>query len=53
MTTLHLALENGGYDITVGHGLIESVGKYFNLNRKVFIVTDSGVPEEYAKKVAA
>ena len=52
MTTLHLTLNTGGYDITVGQGLIENADKYFNLNRKVFIVTDSGVPREYAEKIA-
>ncbi len=41
------------YDITVGRGLLSSADKYFNLKRRVFIVTDSGVPKEYARAVAA
>ena len=49
MKTLHLDLGERGYDITVGRGLLASADKYFNLNRRVFIVTDSGVPAEYAK----
>lgn len=52
MTTLHLDLGERGYDITVGRGLLCRAGEYFNLNRKVFIVTDSGVPKEYAECVA-
>lgn len=53
MTTLHLDLGERGYDITVGRGLLAKAGEYFNLKRKVFIVTDSGVPANYAETVAA
>ena len=53
MTTLHLDLDERGYDITVGRGLLEHADEYFNLERKVFIVTDSGVPEEYAKIISS
>ncbi len=53
MTTLHLDLGERGYDITVGRALLARADKYFNLRRRVFIVTDSGVPEEYAKTVAS
>ncbi len=52
MTTLQLELGERSYGITVGRGLLDSAMEYFNLDRKVFIVTDSGVPEEYAKKIA-
>ena len=52
MTNLHLDLGDRGYDITVGRGLLADAGKYFNLERKVFIVTDTGVPKEYAETVA-
>ena len=52
MTTLHLDLGERGYDITVGRGLLARAGEYFNLSRKVFIVTDSGVPTNYAETVA-
>ena len=51
MTTLHLNLGDRGYDINIGRGLIFSVGEIFNLSRKVLILTDSGVPSEYAKAV--
>ena len=53
MTTLHLELGERGYDITVGRALLSDAGKFFNLDRRVFIVTDDGVPKEYASAVAA
>ena len=52
MTTLHMNLGEHSYDIFVGHGLLSHAGEYFNLARRVFIVTDDGVPGEYAKKIA-
>ena len=42
----------GGYNIYLERGSLKKAGEYLNLNRRVFIVTDSGVPEEYAKTVA-
>lgn len=51
MTSLHLDLGLRGYDITVGRELISSADKYFNLSRKIFILTDSGVPQEYAQEI--
>ena len=47
-----MELGERGYDITVGSGLLSRAGEYFNLNRKTLIVTDSGVPAEYARTVA-
>jgi len=52
MTSLHLNLGSRGYDITIGRGLLDNADKYFNLKRKVFILTDSGVPCEYSEKIA-
>ena len=40
------------YDIVIGQGILKSAGELLDLNRKVLIVTDSGVPESYAKTVA-
>jgi len=40
------------YDIVIGQGILKSAGELIDLNRKVLIVTDSGVPESYAKTVA-
>ena len=52
MKKIHLTLPTGGYDITVGKGLIGRADEYMSLDRKVFIVTDDGVPSEYAEAVA-
>ncbi len=44
------------YEIIVENGSLSNVGKLWGLDkneRKVFIVTDSGVPAEYAKCVAS
>lgn len=41
------------YDITVERGALAHAGEKMNLSRRVLIVTDSGVPEKYAKTVAA
>ena len=49
---ISLTLPNAKYDITVGKGLLCHADKLFNLDRRVLIVTDSGVPAEYAKAVA-
>ena len=54
--TIPFVIENSGrgersYDITVGSGLLDNAYEYMNLARKVFIVTDSGVPKEYAEKI--
>ena len=40
------------YDIVVEAGCLSHAGELLNLNRKVLIVTDSGVPAEYANTVA-
>jgi len=43
---------NGEYDIIIKPDAINFAGKYFRLARKVMIVTDSGVPREYADIIA-
>ena len=48
---IHVELFENGYDIHLGRGLIHKVGEIFNLNRRVLILTDSGVPKEYSEKV--
>lgn len=41
----------GKYDIILKRGILKELGKFCNLNRKVMVITDSGVPEEYLKTV--
>ncbi len=45
--------QNGGYDIILERGALKRAGEYLNLSRRALIVTDSGVPREYAEEVAA
>ena len=47
-----LPLENS-YNITMGRGALSHADAYMKLDRKVLIVTDSGVPAQYAETVAA
>ena len=53
MTTLRMELGSRSYDIHIGGGLIAKADKYLDLDRKVFILTDDGVPAQYAQTVAA
>ena len=43
----------GGYDIVLERGALSAVGTIWNLKRKVLVVTDTGVPAQYAQTVAA
>ena len=43
----------GFYNIIIGRGEIANADRYMKLDRRVLIVTDSGVPKEYSEKVAA
>ena len=44
---------DGQYNIYFEKGALKFAGEHFNLNRKVLVVTDSGVPAQYAETVAA
>ncbi len=45
-------LAEQSYDIVLERGALNRVDELLELDRKVLIVTDSGVPEEYARRVA-
>ena len=47
-----LNLGEKSYNIYMARGEINRAAEHFNLDRRVLIVTDSGVPEKYAKIVA-
>ena len=49
---LRLELPMGGYDIYLERGALNHAGELFSLDRRVLIVTDEGVPAEYAETVA-
>lgn len=48
---LNVALGENSYDIVIERRLLDKVGKYINLKRKVLVITDRGVPIEYANAV--
>ena len=49
---IHMNLNENSYDIVVERGVISKASEHLNLNRRVLIVTDSGVPSSYAEKIA-
>ena len=49
---LKVNLNENGYDIVLGIGELENAEKHFGLDRRVLIVTDEGVPSEYAAEIA-
>ncbi len=51
--TLTVTFPHTHYDIVVERGSLKHAAKYLNLHRRVLIVTDSGVPKEYAQTIAA
>lgn len=51
--TLTMNLGPDSYDIVIARGCLQNAGELLKLNRKVLIVTDSGVPAQYAQTVAA
>ena len=51
--TLRMELGDRSYDIVVERGCLQKAGQLLDLARKVCIVTDEGVPAQYAKNLAA
>ncbi len=45
---INLDLKEKSYDIYVERGILKKASDYINLNRRVLIVTDDGVPADYA-----
>ena len=50
---LRVNLQENSYDIVLEHGSLHHVGELIDLNRKVMIITDEGVPMEYASCLLA
>lgn len=48
---IRVELGNESYDINIESGLLNRIDEEINLNRKVLIVTDDGVPAQYAQAV--
>ncbi len=53
MTELTVKTPTGRYKVTAGRGVINSLSEIWSLDRRIALVTDDGVPEGYAKTVAA
>ena len=53
MKTLTMNLGPDSYDIILASGCLSRAKELLNLDRKVLIVTDEGVPAEYAQTLAA
>ena len=47
--TLHMNLGERSYDIFIERGCLHRAGELLNLNRRVLVVTDDGVPERYSE----
>lgn len=45
-------LDKNSYPITILRGALKNAGSFLKLDRKVLVVTDSGVPSQYAETVA-
>ena len=50
---LSMNLGENSYDIILERGALASAAGYLNLDRRVLVVTDDGVPAGYADKIAA
>ena len=49
---IRMNLGENSYNIEIERGGLLKASQYLNLNRKVMIITDEGVPAEYAEKIA-
>lgn len=48
---IHVTLSEASYDIYIGRNLLQNVNDYFNLDRKVLIITDDHIPDNYVYAV--
>lgn len=53
MTEINVGLKDNPYDIVIRRGCLNDAEHELNLDRKVLVVTDSGVPPQYSRTVAA
>ena len=52
MKMIRMELGKNSYDIVIERGSLICASKVMNLNRKVMIITDEGVPAQYAQTIA-
>ncbi len=53
MSTIYVNIPEHEYEIVIKSGILSEIGKECDLNRRVLVVTDKGVPREYAETVAS
>ncbi len=53
MATISVNAQGQCYDITVRRGALQNLKDLLNLDRRVLVVSDNGVPEEYTAAVVA
>lgn len=53
METIRVNIPGHEYDIRIERGILKKIGEECDFNRRVLVVTDKGVPREYAETVAA
>ena len=51
--TIRMNLGENSYDIVIERGLLSHAREQLSLDRRVLVVTDAGVPQEYAAALAA
>lgn len=51
--TITVKTGKGSYNIRLKRGALQKAAETFNLDRSVLVVTDTGVPKEYAECIAA
>lgn len=49
---MRMHLDKNSYDMVIQRGALSEAGRLLNLNRKVLIITDEGVPASYSQCVA-
>ena len=50
---LRVSADGKEYDVTIEAGTLQRAGECFGLSRRILVVTDEGVPPEYAETVRA
>ena len=47
----NVTMKEHKYDVVIERNSLDKIETYLDLNRKVLIVTDDGIPQEYINKV--
>ena len=47
----HVTMRDQEYDVIIQKNILDNIENHLDLNRKVLIVTDDGIPVEYINKV--